>query len=120
MRHFYWNEETVEYFAELSQIHNHNKMNFKIYKFVDTQCSFEYGETSKDLVDSLHKQVMYAKIKEEIKRLKDDDYWGSAENIENENDIFDYFLSNDYTDQEWFDKRLRYTNIERLRQALEL
>ena len=36
------------------------------------------------------------------------------ENIENENEIFNYFLTYEIVNQEWFDERLKYTNVELL------
>ena len=54
-------------------------------------------------------------IKKEITNLNENpDYWGTIENIENENEIFNYFLTYEIVNQEWFDERLGYTNVELL------
>lgn len=58
-------------------------------------------------------------IKTEIKNLStNDEYWGTEENINNENKIFDYMLTRDIVTQDWFDDRLNYTNVERLQALL--
>jgi len=54
-------------------------------------------------------------INKEITNLNENpDYWGTIENIENENEIFNYFLTYEIVNQEWFDERLKYTNVELL------
>ena len=54
-------------------------------------------------------------IKKEIKSLSTNpDYWGSEENIQNENEIFNYFLTWEIVNQDYFDERENYTNIELL------
>ena len=54
-------------------------------------------------------------IKKEIRNLKNNEnYWGSEENVNNENTIYSYFLSQNYVNQDWFDERLKYTSIELL------
>jgi len=54
-------------------------------------------------------------IKKEITNLNENpEYWGTIENIENENEIFNYFLTYEIVNQEWFDERLGYTNVELL------
>jgi len=54
-------------------------------------------------------------IKKEITNLNENpEYWGTIENIENENEIFNYFLTYEIVNQEWFDERLKYTNVELL------
>ena len=54
-------------------------------------------------------------IKKEITNLNENpEYWGTIENIENENEIFTYFLTYEIVNQEWFDERLKYTNVELL------
>ena len=58
-------------------------------------------------------------IKTEIKNHTDVEYWGTEENINNENKIFDYVLDNDIVNQVWFDNRLKYTSIELLEELLE-
>ena len=58
-------------------------------------------------------------IKKEITKLKENhDYWGTEENNDNENEIFDYFLTYEIVNQDWFDERLNCTNVERLNDLL--
>ena len=58
-------------------------------------------------------------IKTEIKNHTNLEYWGTEENINNENKIFDYVLDNNIVNQDWFDNRLKYTSIELLEELLE-
>ena len=58
-------------------------------------------------------------IKTEIQNHTNLEYWGTEENINNENKIFDYVLDNDIVNQVWFDNRLKYTSIELLEELLE-
>ena len=54
-------------------------------------------------------------INKEITKLNENpEYWGTEENIQNENEIFNYFLTYEIVNQEWFDERLKYTNVELL------
>jgi enoyl reductase-like protein len=54
-------------------------------------------------------------IQKEITNLNENpDYCGTIENIENENEIFNYFLTYEIVNQDWFDERLKYTNTELL------
>ena len=58
-------------------------------------------------------------IKKEITNLNENpDYWGTIENIENENEIFNYFLTYEIVNQDYFDERENYTNIELLNELL--
>ena len=58
-------------------------------------------------------------IKTEIKNHTDLEYWGTEENINNENKIFDYVLKEDIVNQDWFDERLKCTSVELLTDLLE-
>ena len=58
-------------------------------------------------------------IKTEIKNHTDLEYWGTEENINNENKIFDYVLDNNIVNQDWFDTKLKYTSVELLTDLLE-
>lgn len=61
--------------------------------------------------------MIHKLLKSEIKNLSlNPDYWGSKENVTNENNIFDWFLSHESVTQEWFDDRIKYTSIERLKE----
>jgi hypothetical protein len=52
-------------------------------------------------------------IQKEITKLNEyPEYWGTIENIENENEIFNYFLTYEIVNQDWFDEREEYTNTE--------
>ena len=52
-------------------------------------------------------------INKEITKLNENpEYWGTIENIENENEIFNYFLTYEIVNQDWFDEREEYTNTE--------
>ena len=58
-------------------------------------------------------------ITKEITKLNEyPEYWGTIENIENENEIFNYFLTYEIVNQDWFDERLKYTNTELLSELL--
>ena len=58
-------------------------------------------------------------INKEITKLNENpEYWGTIENIDNENEIFNYFLTYEIVDQNWFDERLKYTNTELLSESL--
>jgi hypothetical protein len=65
-------------------------------------------------------QVLKIVINNEINKLNTNpEYWGSEDNVTNENNIFDYFLNNNIVDQDWFDDKLNYTNTERLTELLK-
>ena len=58
-------------------------------------------------------------IKKEITNLNENpNYWGTIENIKNENEIFNYFLTYEIVNQDYFDERENYTNIELLNELL--
>ena len=58
-------------------------------------------------------------INKEITNLNENpNYWGTIENIENENEIFNYFLTYEIVNQKWFDERDEYTNVEILSELL--
>ena len=46
------------------------------------------------------------------------DLYANLENIENENEIFNYFLTYEIVNQDWFDERLKYTNTELLSELI--
>ena len=65
-------------------------------------------------------QVLKIVINNEINKLNTNpEYWGSEDNVTNENNIFDYFLNNNIVNQDWFDDKLNYTNTERLTELLK-
>ena len=58
-------------------------------------------------------------MNKEITKLNENpEYWGTIENIENENEIFNYFLTYEIVNQEWFDEREEYTNTEILSELI--
>ena len=58
-------------------------------------------------------------INKEITKLNEyPEYWGTIENIENENEIFNYFLTYEIVNQDWFDEREEYTNTELLSELI--
>ena len=65
------------------------------------------------------KQMILELIKNEIQANKDLNYWGTETNIKNENNIFECVLRNKIVSQNWFDNRLKNTNIETLKELLK-
>lgn len=64
--------------------------------------------------------VIKSIISNEITRLsKNPNYWGTKENVDNENEIINYLLTNNIVNQEWFDERLKYTSTEMLEDVLK-
>ena len=59
-------------------------------------------------------------IKNEIVKHDNPNYWGSKENIDTENELFDYVLEKNIVTQDWFDERLKHTSVERLQDLLEV
>ncbi len=60
-------------------------------------------------------------IRKEIYNLNNNpEYWGSEENVKNETIIYNCFLENKIVNQDWFDNRLKYTNVELLEELLKL
>ncbi len=57
-------------------------------------------------------------IKNEIVKHDNPNYWGTKENIDKENELFNYVLEKNIVTQDWFDKRLKHTNVERLQDLL--
>ena len=58
-------------------------------------------------------------MNKEITKLNENpEYWGTIENIENENEIFNYFLTYEIVNQDWFDEREEYTNTEILSELI--
>ena len=64
--------------------------------------------------------VIKSIVSNEITRLsKNPNYWGTKENVDNENEIVNYLLTNNIVNQEWFDERLKYTSTEMLEDVLK-
>ena len=64
------------------------------------------------------KEIINFTKNEIVKHKENIDYWGTEENINNENIIFDYVLKEDIVNQDWFDNRLKYTSVEMLEDIL--
>ena len=58
-------------------------------------------------------------IKSESVKHSDVSYWGSNEEVQNANEIYDLVLSKGIVDQEWFDDRLKCTSPELLSELLK-
>lgn len=58
-------------------------------------------------------------IKSESVKHSDISYWGSDEEVQNANEIYDLVLSKGIVDQEWFDDRLKCTSPELLSELLK-
>ena len=59
-------------------------------------------------------------VKKEINNLNNNEtYYGSKENINNETKIFNYLLNNKIVNQDYFDNKLKYTNVELLEEILK-
>jgi hypothetical protein len=60
-------------------------------------------------------------INNELANLgSNEEYWGTNRNIENENEIYDFFLKNNIVTQDWFDDKLKYTNEELLESLYQM
>ena len=64
------------------------------------------------------KKIINFTKNEIVKHKENVDYWGTEENINNENIIFDYVLKENIVNQDWFDNRLKYTSVEMLEDIL--
>ena len=64
------------------------------------------------------KEIINFTKNEIVKHKENIDYWGTEENINNENIIFDYVLKENIVNQDWFDNRLKYTSVEMLEDIL--
>ncbi len=59
-------------------------------------------------------------IKKEITKLNENpEYWGTEENVNNENEIFNWVLTYEIVNQDWFDEKLKCTNVELLNKILK-
>ena len=59
-------------------------------------------------------------IKNEILKHDNPNYWGSKENIYKEIELYEYVLQKNIVPQDWFDERIKHTNVERLQDLLEV
>lgn len=79
MREFYWNEETIDYFAELYDLNGWAHVSQRIFSFVLNECDVQDDETYQDLFNDLI-------VKVEDKVLKEEYEWIEANLQENELD----------------------------------
>ena len=62
---------------------------------------------------SINKSIIKSVIQKEITKLNENsEYWGTEENVDNENEIFNWVLTYEIVNQDWFDEKLKYTNVE--------
>ncbi len=58
-------------------------------------------------------------INKEITNLNENpDYWGTIENIENEKEKFNNFVTYEKVKKEWIEEKIKYTNIEILSELM--
>ena len=75
---FYWNEETIDYFAELYDLNGWAHVAQRVLSFVTHECDLEDGETTQDLFNDLIVKIEdKINIKKSIKR-----YWTTKEEYE--------------------------------------
>ena len=79
MKEFTWNEETIDYFAELYDLNGCDKVSHRLLSFVTHECYLEDGETTQDLFNDLI-------VKIEDKVNKEEYEWIEANLQENELD----------------------------------
>ena len=89
---FYWSEETINHFKFVSSYACRDTVEEDIRLFVEMDCDLEYGETEEDLSNDLIKQIFGKKdltnlLVRELEELKQFDYYGSEQQIKNENII---------------------------------
>ena len=79
MKEFYWDEGTIDYFAELYDLNGWAHTSQKIFSFVLNDCDLEDSETTQDLFNDLI-------VKVEHKIIKEEQEWIEAKLIEKELD----------------------------------
>jgi len=57
MKRFYWDKETIKYFANILKGLDKYEMLLLFYQFVEDNCELQEGEKEMDLVVDLYKQV---------------------------------------------------------------
>lgn len=56
-KQFYWDEDTLNYFANLEELNGMNHVSTRILEFIETDCTLEDGETVSQLYNSIMSQV---------------------------------------------------------------
>lgn len=57
MNEFYFNDETIKYFKDLTRIYNEKKIRFKVWKFVENNCYYEDDNDLSSIRKSLLTQI---------------------------------------------------------------
>tara|TARA_A100000172_G_C3021126_1_gene103150 strand:+ start:780 stop:998 length:219 start_codon:yes stop_codon:yes gene_type:complete len=70
------------------------------------------------MIPKVHQTKMF--IKNELVKNQNENYWGTEENINKENELFDYLLKNKIVNQDFFDEKLKFTNVELLQEILKV
>ena len=65
------------------------------------------------------KEIINFTENEIVKHKENVNYWGSEEDVNNETIIINYVMHNDIVNQDWFDNKLKYTNVELLEELLK-
>ena len=76
---FTWNEETIDYFADLYYSNGWAHVAQRVLNFVTHECDLEDGETTQDLFNNLI-------VKVEDKVIKEENEWIEANLLKNELD----------------------------------
>jgi hypothetical protein len=79
MKEFYWNEETVDYFADLYDLNGWAHAAQRIFSFVLNECDVQDGESLQDLFNDLT-------VKVENRIFKKNEEWIEAKLLEDELD----------------------------------
>ena len=69
------------------------------------------------MIPKVHQTKMF--IKNELVKNQNENYWGTEENINKENELFDYLLKNKIVKKDFFDEKLKFTNVELLQEILK-
>lgn len=67
---FYWDEDTIDYFAELHSLNGWAHVSKRVLNFVTHECDLEDGETTQDLFNDLIVKIEDKVIKEENEWLE--------------------------------------------------
>lgn len=69
-KEFYWDEDTIDYFAELYSLNGWAHTAQRILSFVTHECDLEDGETTQDLFNNLIVKVEDKANKEEYEWIE--------------------------------------------------
>lgn len=116
---FHWSEESLSYCSEFLNSGDTEHFNKVVGLFISF-CQPEGDETYEELKEDFKKECIRYQIQEETKKMQNENYWNTDDNINFENAIADFFLENGYVTEEWFEERYRQTEQERHSDYLEL